>query len=103
MRGGTSGSLTRVQTCMYVCLSSQTFMYVCMSEAPRHACMYVCMPETQKYVYVCMSDTPRQACMSETPGSVCMYVSNLENFYVPEGVKFHTKSIQFLTFKQFLF
>ena len=70
MKGGTSGSLTRVQTCMYVCLSSQTF------------------------VYVCMSDTPRQACMSETPGRVCMYVSNLENFYVSEGVKFLTKSIQ---------
>ena len=30
MRGGTSGSLDRVQTCMYVCLSSQTCMYVCL-------------------------------------------------------------------------
>ena len=95
---------------MYVCLSSQTFMYVCMYVCfvcmyarAKHVCMYVCMfeallrvcmPENPKYVYVCMSDTPRQACMSETSGRVCMYVSNPENFYVSEGLKFLTKTIQ---------
>ena len=79
---------------MYVCLRALSVnVYVCMSEAPRHACMYVCL-RTQTFVYVCMSDTPRQACMSETPGRVCMYVSNPENFYVSEGLKFLTKTIQ---------
>ena len=45
VRGGTSGSLARRQTCMYVCLSSRRTlsMYVCMSDSPKQVCMYVCM------------------------------------------------------------
>ena len=54
MRGGTSGSLAEVQTCMYVCLRALS-MYVC---------MYVCLTGPSKYV-----------CMSEAPEHVCMYVS----------------------------
>ena len=54
VRDGTSRSPARLQTCMYVCLSSRRTlsMYVCMSDSPKQVCMYVwgswaCM-------YVCM-------------------------------------------------
>ena len=43
VRGGTSRSLARRQTCMYVCLSSRPTlsMYVCTSDRPKQVCMYV--------------------------------------------------------------
>ena len=95
VRGGTSGSLARRQTCMYVCLSSRRTlsMYVCMSEAPEHVCLYVSLKPTKsacfggcqipyekrsvfdhqfnflRFVRGGTSGGPRQSCMY-----VCMYV-----------------------------
>ena len=93
MRGGTSGSLTRVQTCMYVCWSSQTFMYVCMFRL--HVCMYVCLKPSCVYVcmyvrspswagiYVCMYDWEHlhYICMYVSGDKRCMYVC-LKHTYI---------------------
>ena len=69
VRGGTSGSLARRQTCMYVCMFElQTY--------PKHVCMYVCLRLLSMYV--------------------CMSLSNLQNLLVSEGVKFLTKNVQYL-------
>ena len=67
VRGGTSRSLARRQTCMYVCLSSRPTlsMYVCTSDRPKQVCMYVCMLEAPAE-HVCMY--------------VCMYVSNIHTY-----------------------
>ena len=83
VRGGTSRSLARRQTCMYVCMFElQTYpkhvcMYVCMYVWQAQASMYVCLRPSE---HVCMYVCPRQlsvyVCMSETPEQVCMYVSS---------------------------
>ena len=85
VRGGTSGSLARLQTCMYVCLSSRPTlsMYVCMSDSPKQVCMYVCLRLLSMYV--------------------CMSHSKLQNQLVSEGVKFLIKTLQHLTFISFFF
>ena len=54
MRGGTSGSLARLQTCMYVCLRALS-MYVCMSDRPKQVCMYVW--GSWASVYVCLTQS----------------------------------------------
>ena len=83
--GGTSRSLARLQTCMYVCLSSRRTlsMYVCLSDRPKEVCTYVCM--------------------SEAPEHVCMSQSKLRNQLVSEGVKFLIKTYQNLMFNSFFF
>ena len=83
MRGGTSGSLARLQTCMYVCLSSRPTlsMYVCTSDRPKQVCMYVCLRLLSKYV--CMSQATERVCMLCAERvcmfQVCMYVSESED------------------------
>ena len=112
--GGTSGSLARLQTCMYVCMfelqtypkhvcmyvcmyvwQAQASMYVCMSEA-FWACMYVCL--RQLSVYVCI-----YVCLRLLSMYVCMSLTNLQNLLVSEGVKFLIKTLQNLTFNSFFF
>ena len=85
VRGGTSGSLARRQTCMYVCLSSRRTlsMYVCMSDSPKQVCLYVCLRLLSMHV--------------------CMSHSKLQNQLLSEGVKFLIKTLQNLTFNSFFF
>ena len=71
VRGGTSWSLARLQTCMYVCLSSRPTlsMYVCTSDRPKQVCMYVWGLLS---MYVCMSQAAER---------VCMYASNIHTWH----------------------
>ena len=57
--GGTSGSLDRVQTCMYVCMFE---LPVCMFEALKYVCICVCMFEALKRV--CLKPSSVYECMS---------------------------------------
>ena len=96
MRGGTSGSLARLQTCMYVCLSSrpptlsmyvcmyvwqaQASMYVCMLEAlAEHVCMYV--SGSWACMYVCLRQLSMYVCMSQT------YIHTLSDFSVKSSLQ----------------
>ena len=78
VRGGTSRGLARLQTCMYVCLSSRPTlsMYVCTSDRPKQVCMYVCMLEAPPTEHVCMYVSgilSMYVCMSQAYWA-CMYV-----------------------------
>ena len=73
VRGGTSGSIARLQTCMYVCLSSRPTlsMYVCTSDRPKQVCMYVWGLLS---MYVCMSQAAERVCMYVWDSWASMYV-----------------------------
>ena len=77
VRGGTSQSLARLQTCMYVCLSSRptlsmyVCMYVCTSDRPKQVCMYVWGLLS---MYVCMSQAAELVCMYVWDSWASMYV-----------------------------
>ena len=73
VRGGTSRSLARRQTCMYVCLSSRPTlsMYVCTSDRPKQVCMYVWGLLS---MYVCMSQAAERVCMYVWDSWASMYV-----------------------------
>ena len=104
VRGGTSRSLARRQTCMYVCMfelqtypkhvcmyvwQAQASMYVCLRPSEHvcmyvpgsWACMYVCLRLLSKYV--CMSQATERVCMLRAERvcmfQVCMYVSESED------------------------
>ena len=113
---------TSKHVCMYICFRLRS-MYVCMSQTYIHtyiqtwyqvsvaksslsegpwACMYVWKPSACPGKWNLHAQTYSQVGTKMTLWKllsvyVCLYVSNLQSAHVSEGVRFLTKTCQYLT------